>query len=219
MHFRCISSVWECLFCICSVSFTHLTGWHQLGWSCVPKTSHSLREPQFWALPFLAVGSIHHDKQRKNIRNNGQHWQLAVGWRWTDAATISSQVSEIWANLLKHKRLLVPHWVDGVGRGGPLGAIFLLGVAREPDDFHLHARFHALVGQELAWVNLVRREVKQDMKVAAWVCCGPIVLARVRDTGGINRGQAFSLSTRKPCITLSMRPLLLQNWCWGRWGL
>lgn len=70
-------------------------------------------------------------------------------------------------NLVENKRLLVPHGVDRVGRGGPLGAVLLLGVARETDDFHLHARFHALVRQELARVNLARREVKQDMKAPA----------------------------------------------------
>lgn len=61
-------------------------------------------------------------------------------------------------NLLKNKRLLVPHWVDAVGCGGPLGAILLLWVARQPDHLHLHSCFHALVGQKLAWINLVRWE-------------------------------------------------------------
>lgn len=53
-------------------------------------------------------------------------------------------------HLFKNKWLLVPHRVDGVGCGGPLGAVFLLGVTREPDHLHLNASFHVFVGQELA---------------------------------------------------------------------
>lgn len=73
-----------------------------------------------------------------------------AGWRLLGKDQPTSWHISSRSNLLENERLLVPHWVDGVGRGGPLGAIFLLGVAREPDDFHLHARLHALVGQELA---------------------------------------------------------------------
>ena len=60
-------------------------------------------------------------------------------------------------HLLKNERLLIPHWVDGVGCGGPLGAIFLLGVSGQPDHLHLHSRFHALVRQKLTRVDLVRQ--------------------------------------------------------------
>lgn len=60
-------------------------------------------------------------------------------------------------HLFKHKRLLVPHWVNGIGCGGPLGAIFLLGVSGQPDHLHLNPRFHIFVGQKLAWIDLVRQ--------------------------------------------------------------
>lgn len=59
-------------------------------------------------------------------------------------------------HLLENKRFLVPHWVDGVGCGGPLGAIFLFGVSWQPDHLHLNPRLHVLVGQELARVDLER---------------------------------------------------------------
>lgn len=60
-------------------------------------------------------------------------------------------------HLFKNKRLFIPHWVNGIGCGGPLGAIFLLGVSWQPNHLHLHARFHALVGQKLARKDLERQ--------------------------------------------------------------
>lgn len=53
-------------------------------------------------------------------------------------------------HLFEHERLLVPHRVNSVGCGGPLGAIFLLGVPRKPNYLHLDAGFHIFVGQKLA---------------------------------------------------------------------
>lgn len=53
-------------------------------------------------------------------------------------------------HLFEHKRLLVPHRVNGVGCGGPLGAKFLLGVPRQPNHLHLDASFHIFVRQKLA---------------------------------------------------------------------
>lgn len=61
-------------------------------------------------------------------------------------------------HLLKNKRLLIPHWVNGVGCGGPLGAIFLLGVSWQPDHLHLDSRLHILVREKLARIDLVRQE-------------------------------------------------------------
>lgn len=52
-------------------------------------------------------------------------------------------------HLFEHERLLVPHRINSVGRGGPLGAIFLLGVPRKPNHLHLDARFHIFVRQKL----------------------------------------------------------------------
>lgn len=64
----CILDVFEVQGLGFSLSFTDLIGWHQLGWSCVPKIYRSLREPQFWGRPFLAAGSIHHNKRGKHVR-------------------------------------------------------------------------------------------------------------------------------------------------------
>lgn len=55
------------------------------------------------------------------------------------------QVTLPCTHLFKHKRLLVPHRVNSVGCGGPLGAIFLLGVPRQPNQLHLDAGFHIFV--------------------------------------------------------------------------
>lgn len=53
-------------------------------------------------------------------------------------------------HLFKNKRFFIPHWVNGIGCGGPLGAIFLLGVSWQPNHLNLHTCFHVLVRQKLA---------------------------------------------------------------------
>lgn len=72
--------------------------------------------------------------------------------------TLSMLGAPTHTHLLENKRLLVPHRVDGVGRGAPLGAIFLLGVSRQTDHLHLDARLHTLVGQKLSGVDLARQQ-------------------------------------------------------------
>lgn len=92
------------------------------------------------------------------------------GWAFTPAHSSSFFNFCTDMNLLKNKRLLVPHWVDAVGCGGPLGPIFLLWVARQPDHLHLHSCFHALVGQKLAWINLVWWEIQDKTLKSVTVC-------------------------------------------------
>lgn len=60
-------------------------------------------------------------------------------------------------HLLKDKRLFIPHRVNGIGSGGPLGAIFLFGVTWQPNHLHLNPSFDTLVRQKLARIDLVRQ--------------------------------------------------------------
>lgn len=60
-------------------------------------------------------------------------------------------------HLLKNKWLFIPHWINGVGCRGPLGAIFLLRVSWQPNHFHLNPCFYILVSQKLPWIDLWRQ--------------------------------------------------------------
>lgn len=141
------------------LTFTDLIGWHQVGWSCVLRIYRSLHGLQVLERPFLGAGSIHHDNNKyikKNSSNSTRPRQN--GWFHTNTFTLTY----IWkflsthTHLLENKRLLIPHWVNGVGCGGPLGAILLLGVSRKPNDLHFDSCFHILVRQKLARIDLMR---------------------------------------------------------------
>ena len=118
-------------------------------------------------------------------------------------------------HLLKNKRLLIPHGVDGVGCGGPLGAVLLLGVPRQPDHLHLHSRLHVLVRQKLARVDLVGTFDDIHVRsgsVTVWM--RPVVWTRVQDTVGINRALVFTHAEseyQEPYISLSRKLVLLQD--------
>lgn len=70
---------------------------------------------------------------------------------------LSEPVQCVNTHLLKNKRLLVPHWVNGIGCGGPFGAIFFLGVSWQPDHFHLNPCFYILVREKLPRIDLERQ--------------------------------------------------------------
>lgn len=143
------------------LSFTNLIGWHQVGWSCVPRIYRSLHGLQFLERPFLGAGSIHHNNNKYFKTNSSS----TVGYndRAPQTHSPANVFVRIWTclsidtHLLKNKRLLIPHWVNGVGCGGPLGAIFLLGVSRQPNHLHLNSCFHVLVRQKLARIDLVKQ--------------------------------------------------------------
>lgn len=52
-------------------------------------------------------------------------------------------------HLLKHKGLLIPDGIDGVGSGRQLGAIAPLGVPRKAKQLHFHIGAHTAFRQEL----------------------------------------------------------------------